>query len=198
MTGSPGVTRPSARRDAARGALLLAGFGVALGARVAVGGPGVARSAGAGWVFASALVALSLTVGAHRAARPARAWIGVPGAAVLCVPLLFSRATGDLGHRPGGSFLQWAVTVTVVAAAEEMFLRGALYDACVAVRGDTLAIGIGAVAFALLHVPLYGWAVVPLDLAVGIWLGALRRYAGGWGAPGVGHVLADLASWWLK
>jgi membrane protease YdiL (CAAX protease family) len=198
VTDLSAPSEPSARREAVRLALLVTGFVAALGARVAIGRPDVARSAVAGLVFAVALVALSLSAGAWRSSGTTRAWVGVPGAVVLCVPLLAGRAAGDVGHLPGGSFVPWAGTVAVVALAEELFLRGALYDACVAVRGETLALGAGAVLFALLHVPLYGWRAVPLDLAVGIWLGALRRLSGGWAAAGVAHVVADLAAWWLK
>ena len=46
--------------------------------------------------------------------------------------------------------------------------------------------------------PLYGWAALPLDLAVGLLLGGLRMLAGGWGAPAVAHAAADLAGWWLR
>jgi membrane protease YdiL (CAAX protease family) len=192
------VTTTSVARPVWQAALLIAGFALAVSARVAVGGVAVARSAAAGWLFAGCLVALSLAVGAWRSAGLSRAWVGLPGALVLCVPLLANRVAGDVAHRPGGAFLPWAVTVTAVAAAEEMFLRGALYDACARARGETTAIIVGAVLFALLHVPLYGWHVLPLDLAVGGWLGALRRISGGWAAPGVAHVAADLAAWWLK
>ena len=55
-----------------------------------------------------------------------------------------------------------------------------------------------AMAFALLHVPVYGWHVLPLDLAVGCGLGALRLLTGGVTAPAVAHVGADLAGWWLQ
>jgi len=54
-----------------------------------------------------------------------------------------------------------------------------------------------SVAFALMHVPLYGWHVVPLDLGVGIWLGGLRLLGRGVAAPALAHVLADLVTWWL-
>ena len=54
-----------------------------------------------------------------------------------------------------------------------------------------------SVVFALLHVPLYGWHVVPLDLGVGLWLAGLRLISGGVAAPAVAHVVADLATWWL-
>jgi hypothetical protein len=46
-------------------------------------------------------------------------------------------------------------------------------------------------------VPLYGWGAVPLDLAVGVWLGGLRLVTGGWAAPAVAHTFADLAAGWL-
>jgi membrane protease YdiL (CAAX protease family) len=90
------------------------------------------------------------------------------------------------------------VVVSFVALAEELFLRGTLYDAVRARAGDDAAIGVAAVVFALLHVPLYGWHVVPLDLAVGVLLGELRRVSGTPAAPAVTHVGADLAAWFLR
>ena len=49
----------------------------------------------------------------------------------------------------------------------------------------------------MLHVPLYGWHVVPLDLGVGLFLGGLRLLTGGAVAPAVAHTVADLATWWI-
>ncbi len=51
--------------------------------------------------------------------------------------------------------------------------------------------------FVLMHVPLYGWHVVPLDLGVGIWFAGLRLWSGGIVAPSISHALADLVTWWL-
>jgi membrane protease YdiL (CAAX protease family) len=99
---------------------------------------------------------------------------------------------------PGEGFARWALVVAVVATAEEVFLRGALYDAVSRWLGVNAAIAVGAVAFALLHVPLYGWKVVPLDLAVGVLLGELRRVSGTAAAPAITHVFADWAAWWLR
>jgi hypothetical protein len=48
-----------------------------------------------------------------------------------------------------------------------------------------------------MHVPLYGWHVVPLDLGVGLWLAGLRLATGGIAAPAIAHTIADLATWWL-
>jgi hypothetical protein len=48
-----------------------------------------------------------------------------------------------------------------------------------------------------MHVPLYGWHVVPLDLGVGLWLAGLRLATGGIAAPAIAHAVADLATWWV-
>jgi membrane protease YdiL (CAAX protease family) len=82
--------------------------------------------------------------------------------------------------------------------AEEAFLRGALFDAVEEWAGPAVAVAVGAVCFAGLHVPLYGWASAPLDLAVGLLFGALRWVSGSWLAPGLAHTFADLAGWWLR
>ena len=178
---------------------LLVGFTAAVLVRVAVGGAAVAGSATAGLVFAGCLVALTLAArsGIGPALTQRAVLLGLAGAAVLCLPSVVGHAVHP-GVRPGGSYVQWALVVTVVAVAEEAFLRGALYSAIAGWRGDTAALVVTAVAFAALHLPLYGWGSVPLDLAVGLVLGVLREQTGGWAAPAVCHVAADLAAWWLR
>jgi membrane protease YdiL (CAAX protease family) len=90
------------------------------------------------------------------------------------------------------------VLVTIlVAAGEEAILRGAMFAAVVRAAGGLAAVLVTTLAFALLHVPLYGWHVVPLDLAVGLVLGGLRVATGGVAAPAAAHAVADLATWWL-
>lgn len=184
-----------------RSRLLGTGFGLAVTGRVLVGGREVARSVPAGVAFAVCLLALCGAAGT--AVRPSArsVLIGLGGGVFLCLPALFGALQGSavLGaHRPGGSFAGWAVVVSLVAVAEELFLRGALYDAVTGWLGETAAIVVAAVCFAGLHVPLYGWHVVPLDLAVGLWLGALRRWARTPVTPALGHTLADLLGWWLR
>lgn len=178
--------------------LLVAGFGAALALRVVLGGVAVADSRLAGLAFAAGLLALSVAAGVRLRLSIRAAVIGVCGGAFLCLPAAITWLSGSPPHRPGGAFLPWAVVVTVVATAEEVFLRGVLFDAVTRWRGPVAAVLVGAVLFALLHVPLYGWHVVPLDLAVGVWLGALRLFAGSPTAPVVAHVTADLAGWWLR
>jgi membrane protease YdiL (CAAX protease family) len=99
--------------------------------------------------------------------------------------------------RPAAPFVPWALITIVVASAEEGVLRGALFDRIERIGGLPLAVAVTTLAFALMHVPLYGWHVVPLDLAVGLVLAGLRIGTRGLAAPAAAHVVADLATWWL-
>jgi membrane protease YdiL (CAAX protease family) len=176
--------------------LLLAGFAVAVGARLAVAGPGPARSPGAGLLFALLLLAMSAAAGTRVAVSARAVGLGLAGGALLCAPVAVLHA-GHPFHDARG-FASWALVVAVVATAEEVFLRGTLYDGVRAASSERAAIVVGAVAFAALHVPLYGWHVVPLDLVVGVVLGELRRVSGTPAAPAVTHVGADLLGWFLR
>jgi membrane protease YdiL (CAAX protease family) len=191
-----GRSRQAARTQWLLPALLLAGFAVALTARVAVGGPGPARSPGAGLLFSACLVAMAVATRTRVPLPPSALLWGTGGAVVLCAPVALLRL-GQPFHDAHG-FATWALVVVVVAVAEEVFLRGALYDAVRSAVGDRAAIVVGAVAFAALHVPLYGWGVVPLDFVVGLVLGELRRSSGTPAAPAVAHVGADMAGWFLR
>ncbi|MEA2674674.1 MAG: Type prenyl endopeptidase Rce1-like [Chloroflexota bacterium] len=104
---------------------------------------------------------------------------------------------GTLLGRPAALFVPWAAITIVVATAEEAILRGRLFDTVRRAGGVAPAMLVTTVAFALMHVPLYGWHVVPLDLAVGLALGGLRLATGGIAAPAAAHTVADLATWWL-
>lgn len=187
----------------------LLGLAGAVALRVGVAGTDGVRSPAAGLLFALLLVTLALGVahasGAGAAAGGVRAQLllGLGGAAVLCVVPLVVHLRSPGGALPVAALPLWAAVVGAVAVAEEVLLRGALWQALVAqastaARGEMLALPVTTVAFALLHVPLYGWAALPLDLAVGLLLGGLRMASGGWGAPAVAHTLADLAGWWLR
>jgi membrane protease YdiL (CAAX protease family) len=177
---------------------LLAGFTAAVGLRVAAGGRGVAQSAAAGLIFAVCLAALSWSHGTRLALSRRALVIGLLGGLALCLPSLVSRLTGAPSHASTSGYLPWAIVVTIVAVAEEYFLRGALFAAVDRWLGEIPAVLIAAACFAALHVPLYGWHVIPLDLAVGLWLGALRVVARSPAAPATAHAVADLAAWWLR
>ena len=174
---------------------LTAAFAGAVAIRVALAGPAGAASASAALAFAAVLAGLAAACGVR--VKPSRTAVvaGLAVGALLVLPAL-----AHLGVRaslPASNFAVWAVLTTFVAGAEEAFLRGALFDAVQRRAGADAAVVLGAVAFAALHVPLYGWRSVPLDLAVGLALGALRVASGSWSAPAVAHVGADLAGWWL-
>lgn len=174
---------------------LTVAFAGAVLVRAAVAGPAGAGSLPAGGLFAAVLAVLALLT-----RPPARiSWrplaVGAVGAAVLVAPAVATG--GPAGPMPVAGYAGWAAATTAVVLAEEAFLRGALFGALERWRGPDVAVVGGAVAFAALHVPLYGWHVVPLDLAVGLLLGALRLLTGGWAAPAVAHLGADLAGWWL-
>jgi membrane protease YdiL (CAAX protease family) len=87
--------------------------------------------------------------------------------------------------------------VALVAVAEEVALRGALFNAVRSSWGDGAALAVTTILFAAMHVPLYGIGSLPLDLAAGMLLGGLRIVSGGVLAPAVAHVVADLAGGWL-
>lgn len=152
-----------------------------------------------GLAFGGALLVLALGTGQPVARpRPSSIPVGLAGAAVL-VALAVVAHLGAPGpsFAPAAAFLPWAAITTLVATAEELVLRGVLFDALDRLAGLLAAIVLTSVLFALIHVPLYGWHVVPLDLAVGVWLAGLRLLSGGVAAPAIAHTLADLATWWL-
>jgi membrane protease YdiL (CAAX protease family) len=178
--------------------LLLAGFALSVWLRISIGGPGVAQSPWAGLAFAGCLAGLGIVSGVTTKFDTQALRVGLLGGLALLAPALIARlALGGAFYSYSG-YAGWAIVVAVVAAAEEYFFRGALFDSAHRWTGETGAILIPAVAFASLHVPLYGWHVVPLDLAVGIWLGALRVTGRSWAAPAIAHILADLFAWWLR
>jgi membrane protease YdiL (CAAX protease family) len=184
-----------ARRPVAGVVALLAMFAGAVAVRVAVAGQAGAASIRAGLVFAAILTVAAVVSRVGVAVTLRAVALGLAGVALLVLPVLL---THDIGAaRPGGGYATWAIATTAVATAEEAFLRGALYDAVRRARGVDAAVVVGALAFAALHVPLYGWKALPLDFAVGLVLGALRVITGTWTAPAIAHVGADLVGWWL-
>lgn len=183
-----------------RAGLLLIGLGLALALRMVVAGNDGGASAPAGITFAAALLVLVVAAGWRPGSiRPAQLALGLLGAAILVGIPLELRLTGaipPLAFAPG-SVPEWTVVIAAVALSEELLFRGALFSAVDAASGAPSAVAVSACAFALIHVPLYGWGALPLDLAVGVWLSALRLAGGSAVAPAIAHVLADLAAWWL-
>jgi membrane protease YdiL (CAAX protease family) len=182
-----------------RAAWLAAGLGAAALARSAFNGTGAAGAFLSGSIFGLTLLLLALAGGWRPATpRAGSLAVGVVGGLVLVtVPLLVgpaSRAVIGMGAEP---YLAWVAVTALVATAEEAMLRGAILSALDEAGGSILAVIGSSAAFALMHVPLYGRGVVPVDLAAGVLLAGLRYLTGGTAAPTIAHLLADLATWWL-
>ena len=201
MTAAPFAAiaaSPSARASLRIGGLLVA-LGAIVGARWAATVGGVGDALTIGLAFGLALTALAILAG-ERVAMPRTAALAIGaagGAALVGLALLAHLGAPGPSLAPAAAFLPWASITILVATAEELVLRGVLFAAIRRHAGVATAIAVTSVAFALMHVPLYGWHVVPLDLGVGIWLGGLRLLGRSVAAPAVAHVLADLVTWWL-
>lgn len=77
------------------------------------------------------------------------------------------------------------------AVAEEAFFRRFVYG-WLARRGVGVAIVVTAALFALIHVPVYGPGILPVDFAAGLVLGWQRKEAGTWLSPAVTHIVANV------
>ena len=187
----------------ARAFSILAALAVVVGLRWAATVAGAADALTVGLGFGAGLAAVAIACGASIALpNPRAVVIGLVGGSVLVVVALVNRQPGlDLGLRPAAPFVPWAAVTLLVASAEEAIVRGAAFDAIERIAptmwGTAGAVLLTSIAFALMHVPIYGWHVVPLDIGVGVFLGGLRLLTGGVAAPAAAHAVADLATWWL-
>jgi membrane protease YdiL (CAAX protease family) len=199
------------------------GLGLVVAVRYEVMQAGAADPIAAGVAFGLALLALAgLALGrggapsfaasrARVAAGSSRAvllrgvvlgvLLGVTGGAFLVALALVGRAVVGGADLPpvfrADLFPVWSIATILVATGEEAVLRGVLLDRLRRPLGLGLAILLTSVAFAVMHVPFYGWHVVPLDVGVGCWLAGLRLASRGIVAPAIAHAIADLATWWL-
>ena len=149
------------------------------------------------------VVGLLAPVEAPSAARPVRPastanWLTAVGVGLVAM-LIAARLPGLLGMAPHGAgrivvrAAPAAIAAIVVAAvAEEAFFRRLVYGWLASSWGAAVAICGSAVAFAAIHVPVYGFAVLPIDTAAGLLLGWQRWMTGGWSASGLTHVAANL------
>ena len=184
--------------------MLVVGLGAIVIARAAASRAGLDPLA-LGAAFGLGLFGLAAAGGAKPLKTRRLASACVAGVAVGLLLIAAGLAGPALGGassipglgRPAAPFVPWAAIIVGVAVAEEAVLRGVLFDRLRRAGGVRLAILVTTVLFALMHVPLYGWHVVPLDLAVGLALGGLRILTGSAAAPAVAHAVADLATWWL-
>lgn len=184
---------------AGRALLVCLGLGVAVAVRWQVFHTAALDGITEGLIFGCALLAVAWFGGL----RPAAPSVGAvasgiaAGGALVAVSLLVRWPIPPLVLGRAAPFVPWVAVTTLVATGEELVLRGVLWRWTAAAGGDLVALLATSLLFALIHVPVYGPTVVPLDLGVGLLFGGLRLWSGGPAAPAAAHVLADLATWWL-
>ncbi|HEX9775773.1 MAG TPA: CPBP family intramembrane glutamic endopeptidase [Actinomycetota bacterium] len=156
----------------------------------------LARQLTAGSMVATAAVGVAGLVAWPRARverRPLR-WIVVTSAGMAAFAL--SLAFGPLAEAPATAL--GVAAVTLAAVSEELFFRRLTFGWVEGRWGAAHAVVVTAALFAIVHVPMYGVAVLPLDLAAGFVFGWQRWASGGWTAPLVTHVAVNLVhlGWW--
>jgi len=95
------------------------------------------------------------------------------------------------GHAPPAPTARVVLLASLAAVAEEAFFRRFVY-AVLDIGGAALAVGGSTLLFALAHVTVYGWWVLPLDLAAGLVLSWQRWASGTWKVPAATHLVANL------
>jgi membrane protease YdiL (CAAX protease family) len=146
---------------------------------------------GVAWVEKTAPTLPSPASGGGEMGRGKSLFIGLMVGAVLVAPLTL----GSLSARGLDGFWSWAALAAIIATLEEIAIRGALYRRWADEAGPFVAIVAGAIVFALIHLPRYGWGAMPLDAAVGLALGGLRALTGRVAPCAVAHTIADWGAW---
>jgi membrane protease YdiL (CAAX protease family) len=120
-------------------------------------------------------------------------WIGLAlGVAGVIVAAIAS------GRPVRSPLVAWAVPLSVLAAvAEEALFRRVAYG-WLARWGVPLAVVGSATMFALIHIPLYGIAVFPVDLGAGLLLSWQRWATGSWTVPAATHAVANVLATVLR
>ena len=137
---------------------------------------------------------LAMTVAAlavrYAGARPAAplGW-AVPLALGLVAVLIAGVVAGPAPDRRVGAAA--AGLALVAAVAEEALFRRLLYARLLA-NGTVVAVAASAALFALVHLPAYGLAAIPVDLGAALLLSWQRYASGRWTVPAVTHAVANL------
>jgi membrane protease YdiL (CAAX protease family) len=182
------VLRPTDRRSAELGALFVLVGSVTL----LLDRPGLSTNRSAPLVLLALYLAIggaSVAADVGRAERPA---VLTPSTVLLLGLLALGAVTWVARSPVPIRWSPWAPVLGVFAAvAEEALFRRLAYGRLLRF-GVPVAIVGSAVAFALLHVPLYGVAVLPVDLGAGLLLSWQRWACGTWTVPAATHAAANL------
>jgi membrane protease YdiL (CAAX protease family) len=191
------LARPALATTAAAVPLLAAGYLAMAAAALAVpaaggpapspAGPAPARSVTAPGDLAAAPASIPAAGQGAGGAPPlgwaAPLWIGLAAVAAAGI------VAGPAPHPRVGAAA--AGLGLLAAVAEEALFRRLLYLRLA--RYGTVAAVLGsAVLFALVHLPAYGTAALPVDLGAGLLLSWQRSASGRWTVPAVTHAVANL------
>lgn len=114
---------------------------------------------------------------------------GVPLALGLAAVAGAGVVAGPVAERRVGAVA--AGLALLAAVAEEALFRRVLYDRLLRF-GVVAAVAGSAVVFALIHLPSYGLAAMPVDLGAALLLSWQRYASGRWTVPAVTHAVANL------
>jgi hypothetical protein len=117
----------------------------------------------------------------------------LPRASVLLVGLgAVVAAAVAAGRPPPVAASAFAPVLNILAAVtEEALFRRLVYE-WLRGYGVAIAIGLSGVAFAVVHVPIYGLEALPVDLGAGLLLSWQRAASGTWTVPATTHAAANL------
>lgn len=108
-----------------------------------------------------------------------------------CTGMVAVMAVRFMASAPSPATKWGIVAAAVTGVAEEAIFRRGLYG-LLERRGAVVAVVGSAAAFALTHVPAYGWRVLALDFAAGLVFGWQRWASGHWSSPATTHAFANI------
>lgn len=189
-TRTTAVARASEGVRVATPAIVAIGCG-ALAARTAVAGATTRPTTALVSLFCALLIGgvllpLPMATQTRRSSGSTAVVIALVGIAAFAV----GRALVG-GHAPLAFGSYTVATSSLAAVAEEAWFRRLCFGLLLP-AGQGFAIGGSTILFAVVHVAIYGWWVLPLDLAAGVLLGWQRAATGSWVVPAATHVLANL------
>jgi membrane protease YdiL (CAAX protease family) len=128
-------------------------------------------------------------VHARWSARPPLGWAPPLGIGLVAVAVAGVVAGPAPDPRVGAAAAGLGL---LAAVAEEALFRRLLYLRLLARYGTVVAVLGSATLFALVHLPAYGTAALPVDLGAGLLLSWQRFASGRWTVPAVTHAVANL------
>ncbi len=142
------------------------------------------------------LVAIFVTLAVVGLVVPLREVEGSPSLRVVPVvttgilAITIARLVGE-GRAPGPLTTRTVALGVLAAASEEIWFRRLLFG-LLRPAGPVAAVAASAALFGLVHVTIYGWWVLPIDIAAGLLLGWQREVTGSWHAPALTHAWANV------